>query len=51
MCLLYCTGPEDEPINSGRGQGDKIGLGKRIRELSFENVEVELPLTYLSEDG
>lgn len=50
MCLLYCNRPEDKPINSGRRQWDKIELGKRIHELSFENVEFELLLTHLSED-
>ena len=46
---LY-TRPEDEPIHSARRQWNMIGLGKRILELTFENVESELSLTHLSED-
>jgi len=43
MCLL-----EDDPIYSDRGQRKKIGMVKRIQEFSFDNVEFEVPLTYLS---
>lgn len=48
--FALCNRPKDDPVHCGRGQWNKMGLGKRIHELSFANTEFELPLTQLSAD-